>query len=870
MLRIIQNSTAAGAKSYYCTADYYSEGQELAGTWRGKGAEKLGLAGAVEKADWDALCDNRDPGSGCALTARQKDGRRVGYDLNFHAPKSLSVLYALTEDERLLDAFRSAVEETMQDIEREVQTRVRKKGANSLRDSGNAVWGEFVHTTARPVDGVPDPHLHSHCFLFNATFDSEEGSWKAVDLSRIKRDAPYFEAVFHSRLTRKIGELGLGSRRTKPGWELAGLPASVAQKFSRRTAQIEERAREAGITDPHAKGELGAKTRRGKTEELSMRQLRALWQSWLTADEADAMRREASRIGGEPVGLREGHAAGSVSHALAHELERSSVVPERTVLATAIRHAYGVATHEQVAAELGARPLLRARRRGRDAVTTQEVLAEEEAMVAFARDGRGTCAPLAPGEHRFVREWLSDDQKVATCKILGSRDRVTVLRGRAGTGKTSMMSEAVEAIEAAGSKVFTFAPSAAASRGVLRAEGFESAETVARLLLDETMQEQARGQVIWVDEAGLLGARTMSRLFETAARLDARLVLSGDRAQHGSVERGSALRLLEEEAGIVPAQLREIHRQKGEYRRAVRLLSEDDVAGGFQALDRLGWVREVDEAQRYRMLASDYVDAVSAGSSALCVSPTHAEGRLVTDAVRAQLKQAGRLGSVEHIVPTLARVNLTDAERGDQANYELGDVIVFHQNGQGVTKGTRLVVGEDAVPLEQAAKFQVYRPGRLAVAEGDMLRITAGGKTLGGKHRLENGAIYRVRRFDGEGNIELSNGWRVARDFGHLAHGYCVTSHAAQGRTVDRVFVGQSSDSLPASSREQFYVSASRGRKQVVVYTDDKEALMDAVERFGERLSATELLRARQLHRDAGHRPVPVPARGDEMERAHG
>lgn len=45
MLRIIQTSSAAGAKSYYTTSDYYTEGQELAGQWRGLGADRLGSRG---------------------------------------------------------------------------------------------------------------------------------------------------------------------------------------------------------------------------------------------------------------------------------------------------------------------------------------------------------------------------------------------------------------------------------------------------------------------------------------------------------------------------------------------------------------------------------------------------------------------------------------------------------------------------------------------------------------------------------------------------------------------------------------------------------------------------------------------------------
>lgn len=203
---------AARAKSYYSTADYYSEGQELTGRWRGEAARRLGLSGEVNKADWDALCDNRHPVSGSQLTPRLRSDRTVGYDFNFHVPKSVSLLYAMTRDERLLDAFREAVDGTMHDIEAEMRTRVRKGGKNEDRVTGNLAWGEFIHLTSRPVDGVPDPHLHAHCFAFNTTFDTKEDGWKAGQFRELKRDAPYFEAVFHSCLAHR-----LAARRPRSG-----------------------------------------------------------------------------------------------------------------------------------------------------------------------------------------------------------------------------------------------------------------------------------------------------------------------------------------------------------------------------------------------------------------------------------------------------------------------------------------------------------------------------------------------------------------------------------------------------------------------------------------------------------------------------
>lgn len=240
------------------------------------------------------------------------------------------------------------------------------------------------------------------------------------------------------------------------------------------------------------------------------------------------------------------------------------------------------------------------------------------------------------------------------------------------------------------------------------------------------------------------------------------------------------------------------------------------------------------------------MDAVADGKSALVVSPTHAEKDLVTSEIRRQLRERGLLGKNEREFVKLTNAHLTEAQRGDAANYAPGDVIQFHQNAKGFRRGQRIDVGAGAPPLEQSKRFSVFRAGTFELAPGDTVRITQNGYTKDGAHRLDNGSTYRVKRFDGEGNVVLENGWTVDSRFGHWTWGYASTSHGAQGRTVDRVFIGQSALSLPASSREQFYVSCSRGRESVTVYCDDKASLREAVAQSGERMTATELMNGRR------------------------
>src|SRR5271156_3606218 len=142
MIRITQQNSAKDAKNYYATADYYSEGQELVGSWGGKGATRLGLEGTVDRLSFDRLCDNLDPRTGEPLTVRTRTERTVGYDFTFSVPKSVSLLYALSGDQDILGAFRAAVDETMHEMEAEMKTRVRIGRKDEDRTTGNMAWAE--------------------------------------------------------------------------------------------------------------------------------------------------------------------------------------------------------------------------------------------------------------------------------------------------------------------------------------------------------------------------------------------------------------------------------------------------------------------------------------------------------------------------------------------------------------------------------------------------------------------------------------------------------------------------------------------------------------------------------------------------------
>lgn len=850
MLRIHPVTSATDAKSYYASSDYYTEGQELIGRWGGRLARQLGLSGTVDKPSFDRMCDNLHPGTGLPLTPRTNDERRVGYDFVFSVPKSFSDLEALTsEDERnrLLAAFDGSVEETMGEVEADMRTRVRRGGERSDRVTGNMAWAAFRHSTSRPVEGSPpDPHRHTHVLVFNATHDQEEGRIKAGEFGFIKRDGEYYTAAFYARLARKLEGLGyVIDRRGGKEWEIAGVPQSIIDKFSKRTMQIEAEAERRGITDPEKKSELGAKTRAKKQKELAPEELRALWDEQLTREEREALaavfRREIAP--GEPVTV-----AQAVTHAVAHCFERESVVPEREIRRVALLYGLGHVTPEQLDAELPRHGVITGDQDGRKMATTRNLLAEERFITGFAAGGRGTLRPTGVPDG-LARGQLDNDQWNTATGLLASTDRVNLVDSAAGTGKTTMLRTFDRGMRLADENV-TYLGTTTKAVAVLGEGGFR-AETVAAFLLNEKLQEAARGGRVVVDEVSMLGHRDAVRLFEIARKKDLRLDLVGDSRQHGSVARGALMRVLQEYGGLQPFRLSEIKRQDGkDYKRAVELFSQGKSLEGFDTLDDLGWVRQIKEGDRNHAIAADYAQALKDGKTwdeVLVVSPTHAEGEAITEAIRGMLRREGRLGKEEREFTRLVAANLTEAERADATHYRASevDVLQFHQNARGYKKGERIAVGyagEAGLPLDQAAKFQAYRAETIALAEGDVIRFTAGGKTADGKHRLNNGTAYRVEGFAPQGDIRLANGWVVARDFGHFRHGYVETSFGSQGKTVHRVIVGQSSQSFPASNMEQIYVSASRAREMLRLYTDDKEELREAIARSSAKLAATDLI----------------------------
>ena len=145
-----------------------------------------------------------------------------------------------------------------------------------------------------------------------------------------------------------------------------------------------------------------------------------------------------------------------------------------------------------------------------------------------------------------------------------------------------------------------------------------------------------------------------------------------------------------------------------------------------------------------------------------------------------------------------------------------------------------------------------WRRGLLRVSGGDRLLLTANRRET--KCRTTNGELVTVSAVDAAGRIQLDDGRSLPANYRSFAHGYAVTAHRSQGKTVDSVII--SGDGM---QRELFYVAASRGRQSVTVITNDKERLRATVAQSMARTSASDLVRGRgPVLRRGAHRGLEM------------
>ena len=868
MLTIRAMTGGAGyAQRHLEHSDYYDEHRRVQGEWHGHGAELLGLRGNVTREQFEAIREGCHPETGEFLRPRHSADRtnsdgseqskaRSLYDFTFSAPKSVSIQALVGEDERLVTAHGKAVREALSTAESHAAARVRLNGANDDRTTANFVVASYRHDTSRELD----PQLHTHAVTANLTYDGVEGRWKALQASGLYERRAYLTEVYRNALAREVRGLGYeieprrDSKGRDRGFEIRGVSSELLERYSIRSVQ-----RDAAIerfTAEHSRKPtdnevaiLVRETRADKLAEIATEKVREQQQARLAPNERHTLHHLHAESLERTTGVlyEPSRAAESLQYAKEHLFERNSVVRDHELMAEALRYGRGLIDPGQLRGALEVEQAQGSLIGAGNNLATRESLEREQRMIAVVDRGIARYERLG-GEREFhPSDRLREEQQRAVHHVLGSRDFAINLRGAAGTGKTATLREIDRGLRDAGREIVAVAPTRSAVEE-LRKVGFSDAMTISRLLETNADQPSLLGRVLVVDEAGMVSGRQMEGLLKLAERESARILFSGDTRQIQSVEASDALRILERESQMKSVSLTGVQRQThAEYRDAIQTLRQTPEQG-FQKLEQLGAIREVTYLERPQAVASAYRELTTdPNRKVLVVAGTHEEIGRITHAIREGMKRSGDLGP-GRIFERHTSLQWTEAQKKDLSNYQQGQVLLFHRSSHGIARNEALVVersnmshviardlngAERMVSPTQARSFSVQQSSQIEISPGDRLLLT--GNRREADFRATNGELAKVRGVDG-GRIQLEDGRTLPANYREFDHGYAITAHRSQGKTVDSVVL--SGDMM---KQEQFYVAASRGRDGIAVITSNVDQLRESLGISSARPSATEL-----------------------------
>ncbi|MBD4164535.1 conjugative relaxase [Xanthomonas citri pv. citri] len=369
------NNQYAAAHYFSAADDYYAK--ENPGEWQGQGAQVLGLTGPVEQAQLSRLLDGRLPnGERIQTTFDPTDNKkRMGLDLTFSAPKSVSMQALVAGDKDVTAAHDRAVTRALEQVERLAEARKKVKGKSYRERTGNMVIGKFRHEMSR----AKDPQLHTHSVVLNMT-QRADGAWRALSNEDIFRVQHEVDALYKAELARGLQALGYAIRLVddQGNFELDHISRDQIEAFSARSRLIEEALANEGKTRATAttlEKQIISLATRPRKDESDRDLVKQYWveksrefgidygprsqldgRTYEAGDSFGGRGRErgdaGDRIAATSLPARLTPAQAVVQYAINHLTEREAVVRETALTATALRRAVGLAGPDEVRAEI--------------------------------------------------------------------------------------------------------------------------------------------------------------------------------------------------------------------------------------------------------------------------------------------------------------------------------------------------------------------------------------------------------------------------------------------------------------------------------------------------------------------------------------
>ncbi|EPP1042714.1 conjugative transfer relaxase/helicase TraI [Cronobacter sakazakii] len=553
-----------------------------------------------------------------------------------------------------------------------------------------------------------------------------------------------------------------------------------------------------------------------------------------------------------------GEAALAVARAIAEQREVSFSELKLTTAATALHNDIG-AIGREIAAQVKNGELLTATVRGETRLIARSTWEMEKAIIRVIDEGKNTQQPLLEQVDPKLLDGLTAGQKQATQMVLGSRDQFVGVQGYAGVGKTTQVravKAAIETLPEAGRpELLGLAPTHQAVKEM--SEVGVVAQTVKSFLVEHDQRVAGgekpdyQGRMFLIDESSMVGNQDTAALYQAIRAGGGRAVSMGDTAQFEAVDSGAPFKLVQERSPMDVAIMKEIVRQRDvQLKSAVSDIIDNRIDAALSRIASVTPDRVPREAGAALPAASvqetdSPVEAIvadwlgrnpDARSRTIIITQLNRDRQAVNAGIHAALTARGELGQEAVTVPVLEKISHTRHAFNKTAAWQPGmvvkrgdryqDVVAVDKNGSLVT--VRDEEGRIALisPRELVVgDVELFTRSSMEVRAGDQLRFTATDRERGQAGNQK----YTVEAVKDNGDVVLNGtaGRKVINPKEvlaeqHIDYAWAVTGYGAQGASSDYVISleGTQEGRKALASQRAFYISASRAKDHVQIYTD--------------------------------------------------
>ncbi len=750
---------------------YYTEAEEPAGQYFGKLASVLNLdEKAVTQEDLAELAKGFDP-KGKALVGNAGADHRMGIDLTFSAPKSVSVCFGLAGAElrtSIQKAHLSAVKAALTFAEKhfiQVRHGFDDNHKRQMVNTSNALFALFEHGSSRSND----PLLHTHAVLLNFS-QLKNGEFRCLEAPDLFNFKKALGALYRCELANELEKLCLETEADEEFFKVKKVPDELCQLFSKRSNEIHDLLKEGGFNIANSKLKQNAAlfTRQAKTHQSRS----LLYKNWsfeaeqLTdwkPEQAVELNRKTKTVDTEQ--LLESLTEKKSLFTYPDFLEQVFIHFQHAGLSSCEAEVFAKATLETKAIRRIQHP------NAGVCYTTEKQYQLEmsfyKEMTEYAKHA-AVVASLDGTAKASASHTLNTEQLNAFRFICRGSGNLAIVNGGPGTGKSHLLKGVREAYQLSGYSVLGCALAASAAEELQKSSGV-NAQTIDSLLIeiDTGRKLLKKNSVIIVDEAGMVGVKKLKKLLDHATRTQSKLVLVGDHNQLSPIESGLAFSNLIKNQPV--AFLQDIQRQKAKRdRENIRLIEQGRSAEVLIDLKSRCLLHfDTDKIRCKFKLVDDWYKAANSNfRETLILASTRYDVADLNLIARARLAEAGRLSPVSVQIVNHEESTLDLAE---------GERVMFRSNNR-----------------------------KLGVKNGSTGTITAI------KQDRRSRKITLSVSLDSGEQIQFNTS-----DYNSMEYGYAVSIHKSQGKTVDRSFVWLNESFL---NKELNYVQMSRSRYETQVY----------------------------------------------------